>query len=144
MELLVRVVDKPRSGVAELDAKRTSAGDVIAYFPDGHQWGREELSNPDWRIVRVPGLSDIEAEALLTPELPTAFGAGRLLRKRHHSVDLAALAALAGVSFSSARTAKRGRPDAVVATGHLKQNLSLKPALRDPRLVGPRVRRIGG
>ena len=40
---------------------QTKAGDVVVIVPDGHQWGREEVSNPDWRVLQLPGLA---AEAL--------------------------------------------------------------------------------
>ena len=66
-ELLVRVVDK---GTERL------AGHVIAAMPSPHQWGRMELANPDWRIVKAD-IIEIEAEALLAPGPDGAF---RLLR----------------------------------------------------------------
>ncbi len=62
-ELLVRVVDK---GTERL------AGHVIAAMPSPHQWGRMELANPDWRIVKA-GILEIEAEALLAPGPDGAF-----------------------------------------------------------------------
>jgi hypothetical protein len=43
MELLIFVADNGR----------WKAGDVVVACPDGHEWGREELANPEWRVVRA-------------------------------------------------------------------------------------------
>ena len=59
MEALIRVVDK---GEAEDCSK---AGDVISICPDGWQWSPAELSNPDWRIVRV-NILQTQADAFLS------------------------------------------------------------------------------
>lgn len=58
MEVLIRVVDK---GPNEDHSK---AGDVISVCPDGWQWSSAELTNPDWRIIRVPILQT-QADAFL-------------------------------------------------------------------------------
>lgn len=58
MEALIRVVDK---GPNEDHSK---AGDVISVCPDGWQWSPAELTNPDWRIIRVPILQT-QADAFL-------------------------------------------------------------------------------
>ena len=59
MEALIRVVDK---GVAEDCSK---AGDVIAVCADGWAWSSAELTNPDWRIVKVNILQS-HADAFLS------------------------------------------------------------------------------
>lgn len=66
-ELLVRVVDKTNPDPL-LDCKLTKRGMVIAVQPDGWQWGFEELANPDWRIIRVPGVDPSQFGGLLAPE----------------------------------------------------------------------------
>lgn len=58
MEALIRVADK---GVGEDCSK---AGDVISICPDGWPWSPAELSNPDWRIVRV-NILQAQADAFL-------------------------------------------------------------------------------
>lgn len=58
MEALIRVVDK---GEAEDCSK---AGDVIAICPDNWPWSPAELTNPDWRIVRV-NILQAQADAFL-------------------------------------------------------------------------------
>ena len=66
-ELLIRTADKG-------DRK---AGHVIAIVPSPHQWGREELANPEWRIV-VAELADVEVAALLAPGPAGEFRALRV------------------------------------------------------------------
>lgn len=68
-ELLVRVVDKV-SADPLIDAQCTKRGDVIVVMPDGHGWGRMELNNPDWRIVKIPGVKVSEALHFTEPEQP--------------------------------------------------------------------------
>lgn len=143
MELLIRIVDKPRSGDAALDSKRTTAGDVIAAMPDGHIWGREEVRNPDWRIVRVPGMGRTEAEALIATELPESFSPNRLLRKRQIRVDIEQLDIFAGGELLAARKAIPKGVDCVVTLGMLHVCRSLKAKLTDPRIIGPRTGVIG-
>lgn len=59
MEALIRVVDK---GVDEDSSK---AGDVISICANGWAWSPAELSNPDWRIVRV-NILQAQADAFLS------------------------------------------------------------------------------
>lgn len=92
MELLIRIVDKVNPTSAELDSKCMKAGDVIAIKPGGSDWGVQEILNPEWRIIRVPGLSQAEIDALLAPELPPTLDEEYpLLRKRAMKLDLDAL-----------------------------------------------------
>lgn len=143
MELLVRIVDKPKSGNAALDSKRTTAGDVIAVKPDGHIWGKREVASPEWRILRVPGMGESEAESLVAAELATAFAPNRLLRKRQMTIDIEQLDLLTGGEILADRRATPRGVDAVVSRAHLRACLSLKPALTDPRIIGPRRAVIG-
>lgn len=68
MEALLRVKDKKNLNSETLDARLTKRGDVIVVVPDGHNWGKEELTNPDWRIVKVPAVTVEEAAPCLEPE----------------------------------------------------------------------------
>ena len=66
-ELLIRTVEKG-------DRLR---GHVIAIMPSPHQWGREEIANPDWQIVKAE-LADVEVHALLAPGPAGEFRALRV------------------------------------------------------------------
>jgi hypothetical protein len=64
-ELLIRVVSKVNVDDADLNSMLLKRGDVVTIQPDGHNWGTQELSNPDWRIVRILGMTRAEADALM-------------------------------------------------------------------------------
>lgn len=70
-ELLVRVVSKSSADPAQ-DAKLTKRGDVIVVAPDGWGWSTIELTAPHWRIFKWSSVTESEASALLTPELPVS------------------------------------------------------------------------
>lgn len=95
-ELLVRVRSKPLTGNVAVDCQRTRRGDVIVAMPDGHSWSHEERTNPEWVIVRVPGMTVKEGTALASHE-PTGRPhkpRGKVRRhfhKRLFSLDLDAL-----------------------------------------------------
>lgn len=90
-EMLVRVVDKINDD-PYLDAKCTKRGDVITIQPDGWVWSRAELNNPDWRIIKVPGVSVAQAQEFLEPEADTdPANPSAVLQRRAHKIDLDAL-----------------------------------------------------
>lgn len=121
MELLVRVVDKRDFKDPVMDAKLTKAGDVIAVKEDGSDWGLEELKNPEWRIVRVPGMKESEAFSLMQPELPPTLDKEYpLLRKRALRLDLAKLDSLEGGKLLA------GKTDAVAAVVPLEAAVAEK------------------
>ncbi len=132
MELLVVITDvqhaanHPRHEAAKLHKR----GDVLSFAPDGQRWGSQELARPDWRIIRVPGLSPAVAAALVAEELPEALGGNRWLRLRQFTLDVDLL----GVPAERAPHS----PDCIVTPGQLHQAMSLKPKLFDPAFVGPR------
>lgn len=90
MELLVRIRDKVSEDFHK-NIALTKRGDVIVVMPDGHDWGIEELANPDWRIIRVP-VSRVEAEAMVAHELKQSEEQDkRLLQRRAFKFDLDSL-----------------------------------------------------
>lgn len=87
-ELLVRVRDKTSPDLYK-DVRLTKRGDVIVVMPDGWTWGSGELTNPDWRIVKLPNVSLDEAEAMTAGELPADPKVpSRTLQRRAFSFDL--------------------------------------------------------
>lgn len=131
-ELLVRVVDKV-SADPYLDAALTKRGDVIAVQPDGWVWGLEEQRSPEWRILRVPGVSVAAAASLLTPEPETdPQNPSRMLQRRMFRLDLDA-PELTGLLAS-----RKGKP-AHRADLSIDDLLALrirKPAIQDPNTLG--------
>jgi len=54
-ELLIRVIDKVNNDT-RLNYQCTKRGDVIVVVEDGWNWTEKELKNPDWRIIKLPGV----------------------------------------------------------------------------------------
>ncbi len=67
-ELLVRVTDKTHAD-AYANQTHCKRGDVIVACPDGWNWGNEEVKNLHTAIIKVPGLSEREAQAMTTEEI---------------------------------------------------------------------------
>ena len=115
MQLLVRVISKTNPKDPVLDSKLTKAGDVIVFKQDGEEWGVEEVKNPDWRIISVPKMTEEQAIALISPELPpTLDKTYPLLQRRAMKLDITQLDALAAGMISADQTAKIQQIDATV------------------------------
>lgn len=88
-ELLVRVHSKSNPLDLYKDCQLTKRGDVISACVDGWPWGKEELTNPAWRIFKIPVLPLDEALALTVPEFPQDINDQRLtLLKRIFRLDV--------------------------------------------------------
>lgn len=86
-EILIRVRDKV-SDDFYLNCQCTKRGDVIAVCPDGWGWGTEELSNPDYRIIKTD-LAEEEALLFLADEKDIdSSQPSKTLQKRRFKVDL--------------------------------------------------------
>ena len=67
-ELAVRIVDKVlRDPYA--NARASKRGDVVVVVEDGHVWGAEELTHPEYTIVKVPGVPWEQALGFMAPEV---------------------------------------------------------------------------
>lgn len=83
----MRVVDKVNGDDPAKDARCLKRGDVVVVCRDGHPWSQLELDNPEWRIVKVPGMSLEEGE-LLTARPFVLPGLGDTTKRRAQSLDL--------------------------------------------------------
>ena len=70
-EVLLRVVDKVNPNSVYLDAQCLKRGDVVVVCPDGWNWGTEELSNPHWRILKLPNIPVEQMQQFLSEEPET-------------------------------------------------------------------------
>ena len=84
-ELLVRYNDKTNASSEELDAMCSKKFDVVVIVPNGWVWSSEELSNPDWRILALPKISE-EFLAPLVDSGDEAAGSGFLSKRRKQAV----------------------------------------------------------
>lgn len=138
MELIIFIEDKEKTGDVVVDAKRWSAGDVIAAMPDDHPWSRKEMENPAWRILRVPGMTQAQATALCATEISRSLQPIWLLRFRQISIDITSLDAMEGGTILLPRTGDVSRRhDVVVQLENLMACQSLKSPISDPRIIGP-------
>jgi hypothetical protein len=143
-ELLIRVVDKINDDVYK-NAQCTKRGDVIVAQADGWQWGRVELSDPRYRIVRIPTLTVDEARAFTAPEPHTGPGKpSPTLQKRafkfdvdHHTIPADFAAWLADDS--------RAVPihEASLHRDHAHALVSRRPPIQDPAVIGTDNKEIG-
>ena len=78
-DLLIRVAPNT-SLIKAVHVSRFQPGDVISAELSGHQWTARELTNPNWRIIRVTATL-VEVESLLVPE-QDAGGTKSLVWKR--------------------------------------------------------------
>lgn len=150
MQLLVRIVDKISDDKAK-NIQLTKRGDVIVIKKDGEEWGIEELINPDWRIISVPDMTEVEAKALLTPEFPPSNNPDKPVMLRAFKLDLDALIAK-GYKIDDARLLDKTAAEAlsnkiVVDTLAPKVDVAdvktLKPIPPDPKVIGPTETIIG-
>lgn len=90
MELLVRIVDKVSNSKVD-NLLLTKRGDVIASMPDGHDWTPRERENSEWRIIKLPGMSEEAAEIFIVPQKPLDLTNKYVLALRAVRIDLDAL-----------------------------------------------------
>lgn len=132
-ELLVRVVDKINDD-PYLNAQCTKRGDVIVVMPDGWGWGKQELTNPEWRIVKLPGVSVSEASTFLGPEFDTdPLNPSRMLQRRAFRLDVDALPDPKGQMADHKR--KNPLHKVNLTGGQLIALKHKKPALADPNVL---------
>lgn len=63
--------------------RRYKAGDVVCVRDDGWPWGKLEISNPDWRIIKFPSMSEAAFEAFVQEqEAPDPLNPPNTLMRR--------------------------------------------------------------
>lgn len=88
-ELLLRVVDKVNPDFYQ-NCKCTKRGDVIVIRPNGWTWGTQELTDPNYRIVKLPNISEAFLSPFLAQEPETdPQHPSRTLQRRWYRFDLA-------------------------------------------------------
>jgi len=97
-ELLVRLVDKVNDD-PELDLQCLKRGDVVTIQEDGWNWSERERTNPDWMIIKVPGVSISTFEYLLVPE-PDDLSDLKHLRRRWNQINLESVALPVGARMA--------------------------------------------
>ena len=87
-EILFMVRDKA-NGDPYLDVKNYKRGDAIHIAPDGWQWGSIELTNPGWRIVALPNITEAQAASFMAKEVDVdPQNPSKMLQRRAFKLDL--------------------------------------------------------
>ena len=68
-EMLVRVLDKGQTD-PYLNAGALQAYDVVVIVPDFWAWSVEELTSPQWTILKLPDSTAEDLASFWVPELP--------------------------------------------------------------------------
>ena len=143
-EILIQVA--PRTGD---DIYKTAAlpqpGDVIVIMEDGHPWGVQEMTAPDWRIFALPGVDASAFANLLTPEVSTTPGTvSRTLQYRAFHLDTVKLAANSTVqAVLQSRTAPIIRVPVATLRPLLTAAIAQRPPVPDPAVIGSNPAVIG-
>ena len=87
-ELLIRVRDKEFADTYQ-KVKQLGRGDVVVVVENGWSWSQKELTNPDWRILKLPNILVDDVVDLLAPEEnPTPGVPNRMLQRVGKRLDL--------------------------------------------------------
>ncbi len=88
-EILIRVTDKINTDDFYADCQCTKRGDVVVSSPDGWGWGREELSLPFYRIIKLPTLKQDVTDAMIMPEIDVdPLNPSKTLQKRGFKLNI--------------------------------------------------------
>ena len=85
-EVLLIAVDQPGT-------MRWKKGDIVAVFPDGHQWGSREGLPIFWQLT-ITSLIDTDRPTLLE-SVPDPILLNRILRRRKRFIDVTQLSQFA-------------------------------------------------
>lgn len=86
MDMLFRAHDKVNPNDVTLDVKCLKRGDIVVVVNDNHNWGKQELINPDWRILKAPNLSEADTADFTEPEAD--FDTDPMCQRRKFMIDL--------------------------------------------------------
>lgn len=135
-ELLVRVIDKINHDDPYLDVQCTKRGDVIVIVPDGHVWGVMEQLDPQYRIVKLPGVPVDDVASLIAPEPETdPQNPNRMLQRRLFRLDLDNMDAPTRAYLSEGKRARRTMHRLNIGRDAILALRVRKPALPDPNVL---------
>lgn len=146
-EIIVRIRAHPSTGDFYRDCRALGPGDVIEVMPDGHGWGVLDQQNPDWRIIKFPGVPVRDLLAFLAPEVGTdPAQPSKTLQPRAFKFDLTnpgLPTELKAVIADDARTLPKVEPVTKMASTDVLAFKVAKPAITDPAVIGVDPKVIG-
>lgn len=102
--LCIRIAANNHPTDPSLDALRTQPGDVVCIVDDGHVFSKCEMTNGQYRIVDVPGVTQDQLASLV--EQVYAADEATLLKRRRLALDITALKTGAWKTRASATKAQ--------------------------------------
>lgn len=135
-EIIIRAKNKSNAD-PYANAKLFQRGDVIAVCADGWGWSVAELTSPEWRIAKLPNVTELQAAAFIGAELDSdPQHPSKMLRPRAFYLDIDDITWPAGIKawFLDDTRAQQTR----TFTQTLAQILAFKKAktpLADPGIL---------
>ena len=114
------------------DASLFKAGDVVTAQVDGWNWGREELMNPLFMILKVPDLPLIQAQALCATE-PGDMRVSPMLQMRQFKINISMLPANASSNIDGV---SRKVDSVTLRASDINAAKVQKPPLANPLVIG--------
>ncbi len=135
-EFLYRVSDKVNAADPYADARCTKAGDVITVAPDRWVWGVQEQLDPQYRILKVPGVATDDVASLLEPEPETdPEHPSSVLQARMFRLDLAGISPQLDAWLANDKLSRKKSFTLNLSLAALLALRVRKPALADPNVL---------
>lgn len=131
-ELLLRVIDRGTPSLMQQYVKLTNRGDIDEVCENGWGWSDLERSLPFWRILRVPDMGMEEAVALMARE-PGDPVTNPYLQSRAFCLSLDQFT---GDAKTWLDDDTRALPTMKFSAGEVRAMKVLKPAIRNPKVIG--------
>jgi len=113
---------------------RLERGDCVIAVENDWPWSQEELTNPAWRIVKIPDMSLSEAQSFMVPDLGNPEY-GYLSQRRKFTIDEALITLPEAQVFIADDT--RAQPSMTFTADQLRGVVKERPPLQDPAYIGP-------
>jgi hypothetical protein len=135
-ELLIRVRDKAFGDLYQ-KVKQLGRGDVVSVVENGWGWSQEELTNPDWRILKLPNILVDDVTDLLAPEdNPTPLIPNRMLQRHGKKLDLSHVNLAPLVPWFQDDTRAQTTRTVNITRAQARALVAVKPPVADPNTLG--------
>ena len=137
-EFLVLIASRVDAADPYKDVKLHKRGDVIEIVPDGWVWSAAEKTNPNWRIVKWPGVLVADVTDFMQPELDNRtvkMGSDPMLQIRgfNLNIDIATLPVAVKAFIADSTRAQRSiTVPAQITVAALKAKKAKRP---DPNVI---------
>lgn len=139
-ELVILIRDRETHPNPYEDVHRMKRGDVIEVLPDGHVFSPAELAHPNWRIIKIPGLSKNSPELVaLTVSESGDPKQNKMLRIRKQGINCSWVGlpqAMKTYLADDSRAAPSITATASFFVANRGSMVNIKTPLPDPAVIG--------